>query len=146
MMEDNLRNRKTSTNLNNNSAENDKDQQNAPPKTTQFDANIYATKKTVAESFLNVAMLTSNAKQLNNLLVLGPEKQMLYYPMVGMACASILLQGIMGFLHVIVGRVNINENANTKKASYLNDGIIYMSLIVSMMNIVLSQFVQDSGL
>jgi hypothetical protein len=43
-----------------------------------LDANVYATKKTIAQGMLDVALLTANASQLKYLLQLGKEQQFFY--------------------------------------------------------------------
>lgn len=43
-----------------------------------LDANVYATKKTIAQGMLDVALLTANASQLKYLLQLGRDQQFYY--------------------------------------------------------------------
>ena len=43
-----------------------------------LDANVYATKKTIAQGMLDVALLTANASQLKYLLQLGKAQQFFY--------------------------------------------------------------------
>ena len=43
-----------------------------------LDANVYATKKTIAQGMLDVALLTANASQLKYLLQLGKDQQFYY--------------------------------------------------------------------
>ena len=141
-MEDNLRNRKTSTNLQNQSSQSQKDNPSSTPKTLKFDANRYASRKTFAKNCLNVALLTSNVKQLKTLTTLGPENQLHYSPMVVLVCMSIILQTVMGLLCIVVGRLNINHgDAIKQKANSLNDGIACISLIITVINIVTTQFI-----
>lgn len=58
---------------------------------TLLDANVYATKKTIAQGMLDVALLTANASQLKYLLQLGKEQQF-FYLMVTLISLSIILQ------------------------------------------------------
>lgn len=56
-----------------------------------LDPNVYATKKTVAQGMLDVALLTSNASQLKFLLQKGRENDF-YVLMVTLISLSIVLQ------------------------------------------------------
>ena len=55
-----------------------------------FNANKYATKKTIAQGMLDVALLTSNASHLK--LVLQDDHHPFYGPLVFLISLSILLQ------------------------------------------------------
>lgn len=56
-----------------------------------LDPNVYATKKTIAQGLLDVALLTANASQLKYLLQVGPEHEF-YYVMMTLISLSIILQ------------------------------------------------------
>ncbi|CAG2121765.1 unnamed protein product, partial [Medioppia subpectinata] len=56
-----------------------------------LDPNVYATKKTIAQGMLDVALLTANASQLKYCLQLGKKSQF-YYLMVTLISTSIVLQ------------------------------------------------------
>ena len=56
-----------------------------------LDANRYATKKTIAQGMLDVALLTANASQLKYVLQLG-DAHPFYELMVSLIVISILLQ------------------------------------------------------
>ncbi|XP_023238448.1 nicolin-1-like isoform X2 [Centruroides sculpturatus] len=56
-----------------------------------LDANVYATKKSVAQGLLDVALLTANASQLKYLLRVG-DRHDFFYPMMVLVCLSIVLQ------------------------------------------------------
>ena len=57
-----------------------------------LDANSYATKKTIAQGLLDVALLTANASQLKNVLQVGADNHMFYYFMLSLIIISIILQ------------------------------------------------------
>lgn len=59
----------------------------------QLDANSYATKKTIAQGLLDVALLTANASQLKYILQVG-EQHDFYSLMLGLIITSIILQVI----------------------------------------------------
>lgn len=56
-----------------------------------MDANRYATKKTVAQGMLDIALLTSNASQLKYVLQVGPKHEF-YTLLVVLISISIVLQ------------------------------------------------------
>lgn len=56
-----------------------------------LDVNKYATKKTIAQGLLDVALLTANASQLKYVLQVG-EKHEFYTLMLTLITVSILLQ------------------------------------------------------
>ncbi|GFR32694.1 ninjurin-2, partial [Trichonephila clavata] len=60
-------------------------------KGSNLDANVYATKKTIAQGLLDVALLTANASQLKYLLQVGKEHEF-YYVMMTLISLSIILQ------------------------------------------------------
>ena len=56
-----------------------------------IDANKYATKKTIAQGMLDIALLTANASQLKYVLQLG-KKHEFYTVMLTLISSSIVLQ------------------------------------------------------
>ena len=57
-----------------------------------LDANRYATKKTIAQGMLDIALLTANASQLKYVLSLGAENHPFYHLMLSLIIVSIVLQ------------------------------------------------------
>ena len=57
-----------------------------------MDANRYATKKTIAQGMLDVALLTANASQLKYVLQLGENVHPFYHLMLALIIVSIVLQ------------------------------------------------------
>jgi adenine-specific DNA methylase len=57
-----------------------------------LDANRYATKKTIAQGMLDVALLTANASQLKYVLQVGEEQHPFYHLMLALIILSIILQ------------------------------------------------------
>uniref|UniRef100_A0A3B5QCU2 Ninjurin-2-like n=1 Tax=Xiphophorus maculatus TaxID=8083 RepID=A0A3B5QCU2_XIPMA len=56
-----------------------------------FDMNHYATKKSAAQSMLDVALLMANSSQLKTILHVGPEYRF-YVPLIVLLALSITLQ------------------------------------------------------
>merc|ERR1711994_565268 len=85
-----------------------------------LDANRYATKKTVAQGMLDIALLTTNASQLKYLLQVG-DGHGFYAVVLGLVIASILLQVLVGILFLILGGLDINDPEHQNTANILNN-------------------------
>lgn len=106
-----------------------------------LDANRYATKKTIAQGMLDVALLTANASQLKYVLQLGPDKHPFYELMLSLIVISIILQVVAGVLFLVIGGLSINEGStNQKTADILNDVIVVVIFIITLINVVISGF------
>lgn len=65
--------------------------------------NHYATKKSAAQSMLDVALLMANSSQLKTVLYVGPQYQF-YIPLIVLLSLSITLQVAVGLLLVFIGK------------------------------------------
>lgn len=65
--------------------------------------NHYATKKSAAQSMLDVALLMANSSQLKTVLYVGPQYRF-YIPLIVLLSLSISLQVIVGLLLVFIGK------------------------------------------
>uniref|UniRef100_A0A182JUI8 Ninjurin a n=1 Tax=Anopheles christyi TaxID=43041 RepID=A0A182JUI8_9DIPT len=147
-----------------------------------MDANRYATKKTIAQGMLDIALLTANASQLKYILQVG-EKHEFYGLMLTLISISIILQIIMGVLNlslslmrdcrlhlpeyhrsanvinyivtgsavlvammlvgilfVVIGSLNINRKPDQTAAIVLNDIILVLIFVISLINVIISGF------
>ncbi|XP_055608574.1 ninjurin-2 isoform X2 [Uranotaenia lowii] len=104
-----------------------------------MDANRYATKKTIAQGMLDIALLTANASQLKYILQVG-EKHEFYTLMLVLISISIILQLIVGLLFVIIGSLNINRKRDQTAAIILNDVILVLIFAISLINVIISGF------
>ncbi|XP_038121028.1 ninjurin-2 isoform X3 [Culex quinquefasciatus] len=104
-----------------------------------MDANRYATKKTIAQGMLDIALLTANASQLKYILQVG-EKHEFYTLMLTLISISIILQLIVGILFVIIGSLNINRKTDQTAAVILNDVILVLIFLLSLINVIISGF------
>ncbi|CAM4816220.1 unnamed protein product [Rotaria magnacalcarata] len=68
--------------------------------------NQYATKKTIGHGLLGFALLTSNAMQLRT-LASQKQRDVIWAASVVLVCMSILVQIILAYLLVIVGKVSM---------------------------------------
>lgn len=69
----------------------------------RLNVNHYATKKTVAQSMLDVALLMANSSQLKAVIFVGPHYQF-YYPLIVLLSMSIMLQVMVGLLLIFIGK------------------------------------------
>ncbi|TKS76938.1 Ninjurin-1 Nerve injury-induced protein 1 [Collichthys lucidus] len=65
--------------------------------------NHYATKKSAAQSMLDVALLMANSSQLKTVLFVGPHYRF-YVPLIVLLSLSITLQVVVGLLLVFIGK------------------------------------------
>ncbi|XP_049286641.1 ninjurin-2 isoform X1 [Anopheles funestus] len=104
-----------------------------------MDANRYATKKTIAQGMLDIALLTANASQLKYILQVG-EKHEFYGLMLTLISISIILQMFVGILFVVIGSLNINRKPDQTAAIVLNDVILVLIFVISLINVIISGF------
>merc|ERR1712130_274658 len=112
-------------------------QQNRRGKT--LDANRYATKKTVSQGMLDIALLTTNASQLKYLLQVG-DGHGFYAVVLGLVIGSILLQVLVGVLFLILGGLDINDPDHQKTADILNNTATVVVFLITILNVVISGF------
>ncbi|XP_037956169.1 ninjurin-2 isoform X3 [Teleopsis dalmanni] len=96
-----------------------------------MDANRYATKKTIAQGMLDIALLTANASQLKYILQVGEQHQF-YKLMLILISLSIVLQILAGILLVIQSMINIHKSEGQRRAAdilnHIIGGIIFLSV------------------
>ncbi|KPJ10477.1 Ninjurin-1 [Papilio machaon] len=111
-----------------------------------LDANRYATKKTVAQGMLDIALLTSNASQLKYVLQVG-QKHEFYTLLVILISVSIVLQVAMG---LVLLTLNLLRDCRFQQPRHRNSAlnINYLTtataFVVTVLNVLVSAF--DSSL
>ncbi|CAH1396012.1 unnamed protein product [Nezara viridula] len=111
-----------------------------------LDANRYATKKTIAQGMLDIALLTANASQLKYILQIG-DKHEFYSLMLGLITTSIILQVGMGVLFL---SLNLMRDCRLHLIEYKTSALIINNLAVAgafavtCLNLLISAF--DSNL
>ncbi|CAM1322436.1 Uncharacterised protein g8101 [Pycnogonum litorale] len=104
-----------------------------------LDINIYATKKTVAQGMLDIALLTANASQLKYVLREGYTHE--YYLLnLSLLGTSIFLQLLVGMLLIVKGRYNLNIEDQQDKADSINNVTVVCIFLITVVNVVLSSF------
>uniref|UniRef100_A0A8D0H0R9 Ninjurin 2 n=1 Tax=Sphenodon punctatus TaxID=8508 RepID=A0A8D0H0R9_SPHPU len=108
--------------------------------------NHYATKKSVAESMLDMALFMANATQLKAVLEQGPSFQY-YATLASLISISLLLQIAIGILLIIIARLNLNDVAKQQRLDVLNNAATALVFITVILNIFITAFgVQKTGL
>ncbi|XP_062123531.1 ninjurin-A isoform X3 [Drosophila sulfurigaster albostrigata] len=104
-------------------------------KMKSMDANRYATKKTIAQGMLDIALLTANASQLKYILQVGEQHQF-YKLMLILISLSIVLQVAAGVLLVVQSLVSIAESKDRSLLFTINhfvDAFIFLSVFCDIM-------------
>ncbi|XP_022243959.1 ninjurin-1-like isoform X3 [Limulus polyphemus] len=104
-----------------------------------LDPNAYATKKTVAQGMLDVALLTANASQLKYLLQMG-ERHEFYHLMITLISISIILQISAGVIMIVKSRFNINKEWHHRRADILNNILTWIIFAITILNVFISSF------
>ncbi|XP_071530045.1 ninjurin-2-like isoform X2 [Panulirus ornatus] len=107
-----------------------------------LDANRYATKKTVAQGMLDVALLTANASQLKYVLQVGQEHQF-YTIMLVLIITSLVLQLMVGVLSLSLSMMRdcrlhletYHRSANI--IGYINLGSVF---VITALNVIINGF------
>ncbi|XP_059491265.1 ninjurin-1 isoform X3 [Neocloeon triangulifer] len=108
-----------------------------------IDANRYASKKTLAQGMLDIALLTANASQLKYILQVGKQHEF-YTLMVTLISVSIVLQILVGVLFVVLGNLNINKEKDQRKADVINNITTGIIFVISLVNVIISGFGLDA--
>ncbi|XP_015356278.2 ninjurin-2 [Marmota monax] len=113
---------------------------NSNPRRNQpINLNHYATKKSVAESMLDVALFMSNATRLKAVLEQGPSSHY-YTALVTLISISLLLQVVIGILLVVIARLNLNEVQNQWRLNQLNNAATTLVFITVVINVFITAF------
>ncbi|XP_025054604.1 ninjurin-2 [Alligator sinensis] len=108
--------------------------------------NHYATKKSVAESMLDVALFMANVTQLKAVLEQGPSFQY-YATLAALISISLFFQVVIGILLIIMARMNLNDVSKQLRLNVLNNTATALIFITVILNIFITAFgVQKTGL
>jgi len=101
--------------------------------------NRYATKKTISQGMLDMALLASNASQLKYLMQIG-EVHEYYTEMVALVVTSIVLQIVVGLLFFLIAMINVNDEDSHASAKILNNIILVIVFIITLINAFINGF------
>ncbi|XP_056897770.1 ninjurin-2 isoform X2 [Takifugu flavidus] len=99
--------------------------------------NHYATKKTAAQSMLDVALLMANSSQLKTALYVGPQYRF-YTPLVVLLSLSITLQVIVGLLLISIGKCDLNDVRKHAKLNRMNNVATVFVFFTVLINIFIT--------
>ncbi|XP_047218041.1 ninjurin-1 isoform X2 [Girardinichthys multiradiatus] len=102
-----------------------------------FDMNHYATKKSAAQSMLDVALLMANSSQLKTILYAGPGYRF-YIPIIVLLALSIILQVIVGLLLVFLAKYDLNDRQKHAKLDRMNNAATIFVFFTVLINIFIT--------
>ncbi|XP_041761741.1 ninjurin-2 isoform X3 [Anopheles merus] len=102
-----------------------------------MDANRYATKKTIAQGMLDIALLTANASQLKYILQVG-EKHEFYGLMLTLISISIILQIVQGIACILLANYNINKEHSRDTANTVQNFSLGLNMATVVVNIMIN--------
>jgi len=103
--------------------------------------NRYATKKTLANSSFEIALLVTNAVQLKTLLSNKTTKDTLWYVGLSLVCASLFIQVINACILVLMGTDDISKERRQHRLISLNNISLILSVLLAIVNVVLNVIV-----
>ncbi|XP_017112184.1 ninjurin-1 isoform X4 [Drosophila gunungcola] len=107
-----------------------------------MDANRYATKKTIAQGMLDIALLTANASQLKYILQVGEQHQF-YKLMLILISLSIVLQVLSGVLSLSLSLMRdcrLHQPEFHQSANIINHVRTGFAFFTTMINLFISAF------
>ncbi|XP_075930568.1 ninjurin-1 isoform X2 [Petromyzon marinus] len=119
----------------------------------QLDLNHYATKKSAAESMLDVALLMANASQLKAVMEHGTASNF-YAVLIALLSVSIIFQIVVGVLLIFIGgkrlsvplKYDLNDAGKHRKLDLLNNIATGLIFIIVVVNVFITAFgVQKNG-
>ncbi|XP_047455927.1 ninjurin-1 isoform X2 [Mugil cephalus] len=99
--------------------------------------NHYATKKSAAQSMLDVALLMANASQLKTVLYVGSQYRF-YIPLIVLLSLSITLQVIVGLLLVFIVKYDLNDVRKHAKLNRMNNVATVFVFFTVLINIFIT--------
>lgn len=105
--------------------------------------NLYATKKTVAEGMLDVALFLANVTHMKTVIEQGAGYRY-YIAVLTLISFSLILQIVAGVLIIIIGRRNLNDSALQNRLDYLNNVATLTVFATTILNFFISTFAMQS--
>ncbi|CAF97213.1 unnamed protein product [Tetraodon nigroviridis] len=112
--------------------------------TPNLNMNLYATKKTVAEGMLDVALFLANVTHMKTVIEQGAGYRY-YIAVLTLISFSLALQIVAGILIIIIGRRDLNNGALQKRLDRLNNLTTILVFITAILNLFISTFGMQSG-
>ncbi|KAL6120202.1 uncharacterized protein ACO6RY_04601 [Pungitius sinensis] len=100
--------------------------------------NHYATKKSAAQSMLDIALLMANSSQLKTVLYVGSNYRF-YVPLIALLSLSITLQVLVGLLLVFIAvKYDLNDVRKQAKLNTLNNVATVLVFFTVLINIFIT--------
>ncbi|XP_012672119.1 ninjurin-1 [Clupea harengus] len=106
--------------------------------------NHYATKKSAAQSMLDVALLMANSSQLKTVLYVGPQYRF-YIPLLVLLSLSITLQVVVGLLLVLIVKYDLNDTRKHQKLNTMNNVATVFVFFTVLVNIFITALGFEAG-
>ncbi|XP_078582289.1 ninjurin-1-like [Branchiostoma floridae x Branchiostoma japonicum] len=107
-----------------------------------LDKNNFTQKKTMAQGFMDMALMTANATQLKLVLYEGRNGRVFLFEFVMfLLVCSIIVQVLVGILLFIKSRYSIEDPEHHKHAEMANNWATGLVMIVTILNVFISAFV-----
>ncbi|XP_028309890.1 ninjurin-1 isoform X1 [Gouania willdenowi] len=104
----------------------------------RLNLNHYATKKSAAQSMLDVALLMANSSQLKTILYVGPRYRF-YVPLIVLLSLSITLQVIVGLLLIFIAvKYDLNDVRKHAKLDRMNNVATVFVFFTVLINIFIT--------
>ncbi|KAG7323056.1 hypothetical protein KOW79_012758 [Hemibagrus wyckioides] len=104
--------------------------------------NHYVTKKSTAQSMLDISLLMANTSQLRSALQEGPEYR---FHLIALIILSITLQVIVGLLLIFTVKHNLNDERKQPKLNMLNNAATVFVFITLLINVLITVLGSDTN-
>uniref|UniRef100_A0A672JRY5 Ninjurin 2 n=1 Tax=Salarias fasciatus TaxID=181472 RepID=A0A672JRY5_SALFA len=107
--------------------------------TSNLNMNLYATKKTAAEGMLDIALFLANITHMKTVIEQGAGyRSDTFVHVLTLISFSLALQIVAGVLIIIIGRRDLNDEANHKRLDSLNNYVTILIFFIFVTNIFIS--------
>ncbi|XP_037093222.1 ninjurin-2-like [Pollicipes pollicipes] len=109
----------------------------------RLDPDVYSTKKSVAQGFMDVALLSANADQLRTLLKTGDSNSPFYVACMVFISLSLIVQVMIAVCLLVKMRYNINRPDHFRRAETLNNICMIASVFLTTFNVLITSFMAE---
>ncbi|KAM3587583.1 uncharacterized protein V6R79_009516 [Siganus canaliculatus] len=106
---------------------------------SNLNMNLYATKKTVSEGMLDIALFLANITHMKTVIEQGAGYRY-YIAVLTLISFSLALQIVAGVLIIIIARRDVNDEANQKRLDSMNNITTVLIFLIFVTNIFISVF------
>ncbi|XP_041349368.1 ninjurin-2-like, partial [Gigantopelta aegis] len=101
----------------------------------------YATRKTIAQGLLDLALLLANGSQLKALIQTPEDKRdFLFVPVLVLIGLSVGIQVCVGILIIILGNMEAKTEREQRRANIMNNATVALILFITVVNVFISAF------